>query len=216
MEQIKLINSGTIVDLQISTPTSSKRVRSEFIGSEDGQYIIIKYPDTKKWGMLSDFLFDGAKMVVRCILENETAEVVAFRTEVLAITGHPVKLLFLHYPKSIESLSLRAQPRLKVLISSALTVGEEKVKGMVLDISLDGALFVAETLNSEAVKKGENCQLSLSSKEQEMANFNGEICNINQGNGFHHVGIKFSENEDTAMNLFDKLLIDPDLLNGNN
>jgi len=104
--------SGAMVDLEILTPTASKRVKTEFIGLLENRFIILNYPSSKRLPTASDYLHDGVMVVVRALIEGSGGQVIAFRQQIMSVASHPARLLFINYPKQVQLFDLRSQTRI--------------------------------------------------------------------------------------------------------
>ena len=94
LEKLKHISVGSLVDLEILTPKSSKRVKTELVGLLDKQFIILNYPNAKRLPAASDYLRDGVMVVVRALIEGSGGQVIAFRQQIMSVASHPAKLVF--------------------------------------------------------------------------------------------------------------------------
>lgn len=141
LRKIKSMRPGRPVDLQISTNSGIKRVRSEFIGMDGKRCLIIKFPDERKWGRLKDAIFKDTSLVMRYILEDDTGEIIAFKVKVLLIATTPSDLIFTSFPLAIQSHDLRAEPRAQTSIAAKLDYADSGVglcDCVVVDISSKG------------------------------------------------------------------------------
>ena len=77
LDKLHQLTTGRLVDLEIVTPTSSKRVKTEFIGLLENKFIILNYPSSKRLPAASDYLRDGVMVVVRAVIEGSGGQVIA-------------------------------------------------------------------------------------------------------------------------------------------
>ena len=89
LRKLRSLRPGMPMDIQVTTSNAARRVRTEFIGMDGMRSMIIRYPDETKWGNLSDALYPDKPAIMRFILEDETGEVIAFKTKVTHLVKNP-------------------------------------------------------------------------------------------------------------------------------
>ncbi|SJN36815.1 flagellar brake domain-containing protein [Pseudoalteromonas sp. JB197] len=123
--------------------------RFALIGYDTGKYLILKYPAQAGRNDYSDILVEGNGAIVRYIIEDERGECVAFSTSILAISFRPERLIYLAYPKKIESRQLRETSRLPTHIPAKVSLhkgeldadNKSLLQGLIIDISPSGCRF---------------------------------------------------------------------------
>ncbi len=85
LRKIRFMRPGRPLDLQLTTATTVKRVRTEFVGMDGTRCMIFRYPDEGKWGSLGDGIFKDKAVVARYILEDDTGEIIAFKVKVILV-----------------------------------------------------------------------------------------------------------------------------------
>ena len=93
-----------------------RRYYSFIIGHKQEQYIIIDHPVQGNRPLRLD---EGMVCMVRYI-ENGLA--CGFKTEVIGVSNRPYSLVFLEFPRSVESSNLRKEDRYPVSIAGTLSV----------------------------------------------------------------------------------------------
>jgi hypothetical protein len=143
----KHFHPGAKVDLQFNAENPF-RVRGKLIGFDEGRYIILSLsPHIIR--DYTDVIKEGNGCVIRTLVEGEAGKCVAFRSTVSLITPRPKGLLFIQFPKSVESISLRKESRmvtqLPVVIvhrddtsEEALFDAKTELTGHIRDISRGG------------------------------------------------------------------------------
>lgn len=123
------------------------RVTTTFRGYSRDRYLLLDTPQHE--GSSLDFE-RGMPLVLRLMHESK---VYGFKAEVLARITMPFPLLFLTYPKDVESLYLRKGKLYKVMLDAAYRpvqkdeqggeaqVQAEERKGLILNLSENGALL---------------------------------------------------------------------------
>lgn len=166
-DKLNNIPVGSLVDLEILTPTSSKRVKTEMVGLLDEKFIILNFPTAKRLPGGNDYLRDGVTVVVRALIEGDDGQIIAFRQQIKSIASHPVRLIFINYPKQVQLFSLRSQTRIPTLLPAKLKLSDDKVlDGVIKDISLTGAMFDVKTdADLESIKDSQ-CTVVLGSNSK--------------------------------------------------
>jgi len=139
---------GKLIDIQLNNPIQM-RFKLTLIGYDVGKYLILKYPAQSGKNDYKDVLTEGNGAIVRYIIEDDRGECVAFSTTILAISFRPERLIYLAYPKNIESRQLRESNRLRTHIPAKISLSknynpesENLLHGLIIDISPGGCRFV--------------------------------------------------------------------------
>ncbi|HEA19021.1 MAG: flagellar brake protein [Pseudoalteromonas prydzensis] len=197
---------GKIIDIQFTNPLTV-RFKLTLIGYEAGKYLILKYPPQAKNNQYSDVLKEGNGAIVRYIVEGERGECVAFSTTILAIAFRPEKLIYLAYPKQIESRQLREVNRLQTHIPAKISINKDQhydsenlLQGIIIDISATGCRFTVH-VNSGflALKKRQVFVHLLSPIDNESVVISAHIRNNQMQGNRLNVGIEFAESEQQKM-----------------
>ncbi|MDN4503325.1 flagellar brake protein [Alteromonadaceae bacterium BrNp21-10] len=211
LAKLKAMHSGISLDLQLTTPTGTKRVRTEFIGRDNGRLLLVKFPDEAKWGGLRDVIFPDGEIIVRYILEEHSGEIVAFKSKVVFILTKPIHIIFLNFPSSIQLHGLRSTKRTLASIPAKLTDGlggKQLYEGVIVDISQTGCRF---TLKKEQVggKKIElaDVVVSITTRSETDYKLSSKVVNYKSDELNHYFGIKFEESEENIKALLDDLLL---------
>lgn len=149
----KHFHPGAKVDLQFNSETPF-RIRGKLIGFDEGHYIILSLPPNIIRDY-TDVIKEGNGCVIRTLVEGDAGKCVAFRSNVSLITPRPKGLVFIQFPKSVESISLRKESRmvtqLPVVIvhrddtnSEALFNAKTELSGHVKDISRGGCRVIVQ------------------------------------------------------------------------
>lgn len=139
---------GKLIDIQFNNPIQV-RFKLTLIGYDTCKYLILKYPAQAGRNDYSDILVEGNGAIVRYIIEDERGECVAFSTSILAISFRPERLIYLAYPKKIESRQLRETSRLPTHIPAKVSLhkgeldadNKSLLQGLIIDISPSGCRF---------------------------------------------------------------------------
>jgi hypothetical protein len=148
----EIINVGKSFILPVGTPLQieiegvTMKLNSMSIGLFPDQYIIIKYPYVSNIGALDHKLLKGNKVSVRYL---NGGTIFGFRSDVIGVSNHPFRLIFIEFPTTIVRHSLRETRRVECslpaeLCSAAVNDGiipDIVHSGIVSDISLSGCAF---------------------------------------------------------------------------
>ncbi|WP_211236455.1 PilZ domain-containing protein [Marinomonas ushuaiensis] len=201
-----------MVDLEILTPTSSKRVKTEFVGLLENQFIILNYPSTARLAKAADYLPDGATVVVRALIEGDGGQIIAFRQLLLTISFRPSRLLFIAYPKQVQLFSLRSQTRVPTLLPAKLKLSNGlELTGLIKDISLTGVMFEISNIDKIDNLKDMKCSVIIGNNKK-ANNFEGAIRSVKPYSLGARCGIKLSANKDQMKNLMREYFIEPSVL----
>ncbi len=203
LASLRALQPGTMVDLQISTPTRPKRVKTQYVGIDYPRCMVFQFPNMNKYGVLKDVLYPENTVIVRYVLEGESGQIIAFKVKVNHIQSKPSSLFFTTIPQSLQSLGLRAEKRNSPGIAAELTIGEgvEAAKSLIVDVSQNGCRVlldqtqVAEKPTDEmAVDSPVTLCIDLSDKTIILK---GNIKNVKKESGHLYIGIQFdSSNAD--------------------
>ncbi len=142
LASLQTLEPGAKVDLQITLPAASKRVKTDYVGMLLDECLLFHIPTSPRWITVRDALTVDNEVVVRSVLEGDAGQVIAFRVNVLKLIAKPSGLLITSFPKSVESIGLRSTKRAQLGIAITLTSDvypdDEVVSGIIVDISAKG------------------------------------------------------------------------------
>ncbi len=210
VRKLRSLRPGMPLDLQVSTPTSAKRVRTEFLGMDGSRTIMIRYPDESKWGNLSDAIYVDNSTIVRFILEDETGEVVAFKSKIMHILTKPINMLLVAFPTSIQSQGLRSERRAQIRVPVSILEAEKEINlafGTLMDISNSGCRIATHRSKTKKLQvKG--ILIRLNGQEGEPFELKGTIMNTKIDEVNYNYGIKFSTSEEEVEMLITRLMVE--------
>ena len=216
-EKIRHLHPGSQVDLQFSQP-GSLRIRTSLVGYEKNRYLVLKLPQQVVEGGYKDMFTEGNMVVVRCLLEGDLGECIAFRAMIKTVSHHPVHLLFLEYPQQIENRSLRAKQRIRAFIPAYISPVEQGAlpenfslyNGFVIDISPCGCRFSMK-LHADAnqIDKVSVMMELLVPGEEQRIQIPGEIMNCHIELQELSLGIKFELPERQVAKMLQRFIVDP-------
>ncbi|CCQ10679.1 hypothetical protein PALB_15460 [Pseudoalteromonas luteoviolacea B = ATCC 29581] len=202
------IVAGSVIDVELLLPATSKRVKTEFVGLLDGQFIVLNHPNPKRLGAALDFLKEGAQVIIRALLEHSGGQIIAFKAHIKSVTVHPARLIFLHFPDTVQLIKLRHHTRIPTLIPAQFSASDHTILGVIKDISLTGLLFeMQEHANVESLKESK-CSLTFNTKDKKAFQLNGQVCSIKQEGVALFLGIKFESEKGQIEAVLKDYLID--------
>lgn len=115
----------------------NEKAPSIVIGGEPSKYILLKEPmvhprDKAIW---SEYLYPGNDATVRYIFDGVAS---GFKTSIIKLINSPDKILFLKYPKLVETYNLRRHKRINCFLEAEILIGEQKTLAIVEDLSTSG------------------------------------------------------------------------------
>lgn len=203
IEVLRALAPGTVVDLQITTPTAPKRVRVAYVGMEIPNCLIFQIPTSAKWMTTRDLLFVDNELVIRFVLEGNAGQVVAFRVGVLKLLSKPTGLLITSFPTRLESIGLRsskrAHPGIAVSVTADLMPNIESATGIIVDISRKGCKMALPVKPDWPILK-ENTMLTMAfHADGEETAIKAAVKNYKSEADFVYYGLQF-KSEDKALN----------------
>ncbi|MCA1786834.1 MAG: flagellar brake protein [Desulfobacteraceae bacterium] len=132
------IELGTALLLEPETPDRS--ASSQLIGMQVGRYLIVQLAEhTWKRSRLST----DETLHARYILSDDVFE---FKTRIIRIIEDPDYLLFLDYPKVVESCNIRSEKRVECFLPVRMTLDKFCLNGIITNINRNGCLCVVDDI----------------------------------------------------------------------
>jgi hypothetical protein len=209
--KLRSMRPGRPLELQLSTATTTKRVRTEFVGMDGTRCMIFRYPDEGKWGSLGDGIFKDKTMVARYILEDDTGEIIAFKVKVILVTTKPSHLIFTSFPLIIQRHDLRVEPRAQTRISTRLLDAQSDLaicNSVVLDISINGCRISTDKGGSDPKPKVKQVVKMYFAASKDKERFlTGTIMNSKSDEVSLYYGVKFEASETEVNQLLHDLML---------
>jgi hypothetical protein len=213
LEKLAFITAGTLVDIEVLTPTNSKRMKTEFVGLLNDHFVVLNYPSPRRLGNAGEYLKDGTVIIVRAVLESGGGQVIAFRQQVMSVTSHPKRLIFLHFPDQVQLFSLRSQTRIPTLLPASIQLSDEhKLQGIIKDVSVTGVMFALKSEDDLSNLKDTPCKILLDERDNEVNEFSGQICSVRSLADDTQLGIQLNVSEDEMNKFMKDHLIDLSIL----
>lgn len=213
LEKLAHIIAGTIVDVEIMTPTDSKRIKTEFVGLLNDRFVVLNYPSPRRLNNAGEYLKDGVVVIVRAVLESGGGQVIAFREQIMSVASHPARLIFLSFPTQVQLFSLRSHMRIPTLLPAIMKLNDElQLDGVIKDISVTGVMFEVKSKKDLSDLKNTPCSIESDKDDKGSGEFNGQICSVRSLGTHVQFGIQLQASEDEMKKFMKDHLIDLSVL----
>ena len=180
-----------IVDLKI-------RLKSELVGIEDEEYLLIKLSHQEPDGGFDDDTITKSPIVIKYAYRGS---VYGFKAAVLNIISNPARLVFISYPKEIEEHNVRASSRFDCVLPAEGIFEGTSTELIITDISTNGCrcvIMTALVLNKKKLHEVLNMDSAMELDLQfpgmkEKLRLSGVIKNINKDSEEIMCGVKFEK-----------------------
>ena len=211
INSLQSLMPGSVVDLQISTPTAPKRVKTGYIGADVPNCLLFQIPSESRWGYLRDVLVPDNEVVLRYVLEGDEGKVIAFRSHVIKVITHPVPILFVAMPESLQTLALRKHKRWTPGIQAMITTGDDKqtlsTECMIVDVSQQGCRCVLETgPEFPQLENGKTIQLNITDDKETV--IRGLVKNASTAANKTFYGVQFAADEKIVKKLLNRFIVE--------
>ena len=191
------VEIGTEMQLEIDGVSS--RIRSQLIGMEPNEYMIVKTPTLSQFGGISVKLYSGNRVVVRYVFGGS---VYGFETSIIESISSPYRLLFLKTPKVVSERNIRANRRMNTTLPGRVIAGDSVIEGTITDISIEGCRFEARRNKDAAAPLEElgtaiDIALQLPGVSGELS-LKGIIRNVRKDGDSLELGLAFSGLDENA------------------
>ncbi|MGS0537133.1 PilZ domain-containing protein [Pseudoalteromonas sp. SaAl2] len=213
LEKLGKITAGTLVDVEILTPTDSKRVKTEFIGLLNNRFIVLNYPSVRRLHNAGEYLKDGVVLIIRAVLESGGGQVIAFRQQVMSVASHPARLIFIDFPTQVQLFSLRSHTRIPTLLPAEIKLSDGRQwLGVIKDISATGVMFEIKSKEDLSGLKNTQCNILLDKENKGMREFSGQICSVRSLATQVQFGVQLHASEDEMKKFMKDHFIDLSVL----
>jgi len=209
-------NSATIrlgaeigTEMSIELPSLNNRITLRLIGILKNEYLIFHLP---KKILSSTTITDLSSGIILNVRSISRGSVFGFHTEILSTHTLSESVLFVSYPKSIQTQVIRKSLRVKCLFPASLTKDGLSLPGTVADISQGGchfqakkALFNSDQIPDFQVGNEMKIALSLPGIEGEKI-INIKIINIALDVEKVEVGLAFNNPDETILKFIDDII----------
>ncbi|MDF2177688.1 flagellar brake protein [Aliiglaciecola sp. CAU 1673] len=212
LRKLRSMHPGMTLDIQVKSPSATKRVRTEFVGMDGTRCIILRHPDEGRWGSMKDAIYADNQIIVRYILEDETGEVIAFKSNILLVATRPSHLLFISFPIAIQNQGLRSDKRVFTRTPVELfdvATNKTLFEGLVLDISSSGCrIGIRRDVPDGGKLAGKTLKMAIKASKEKSYEVKGQVMNQRADETYFYYGIKFEAQEALLTELLSEILID--------
>lgn len=191
------IGLGTTLQLEVGQQGRESKVTGVLIGMVPEECLLIRVPAIP--GIL-DKLSEGSPIVVRYVYAGS---IYGFTSVVLAYTLKPALVVFINYPTSVESMSLRKAKRLQCFFPAKVKIGAEGHRAVIVDISMGGCRIHVEHGADESLLQSRGRTVSLvfqlTGLAEEQA-IGGRIQNVKSEGMIAEIGIAFDPQDEVVLN----------------
>lgn len=211
IKKLQAMRPGMSMDLQLSSPTGIKRVKTEFIGMDGTRSIILKFPDETRWGPLRDAIYADNSMVVRYIYEEDAGEVVAFKVRINVVLSKPANYIFTSFPLAVQCHALRTEQRAQAHVPVSmfqLSTGKILFNGLIIDLSLSGCRISTDRATlKQKIDSKEAITLKIKNPDGQVSDLLGSVMNQKTDLTKHYFGVKFDASEQVVEGLLHQLML---------
>ncbi len=211
--QLSFLRPGMMLHVEVVTPAGVRsKMKLALIGYQIHDFLLLQYPDPKRWGDKFDLLREGYDIIVRVLVEDELGSVMAFKSQIITTVSRPTKMLVMSYPSLVQRQPLRAERRLPTKLAARVRYGTQILSGQVLDISAHGCrVRLADPVQNSAFKGQQMTILVENANKSELFKLLGVVCNQKEESGLWSIGIKLDPSVSQHIEqLFEKMLISLD------
>ena len=192
-------------ELNIQIEGMEERFKALLVGMEAPRYLMVRLQIPSTFRNQID---KGTVFIIRYLYFGN---VYGFRSKSLGSIQSPFKLTFLSYPDSIESLNIRKAERVSCFIPTAVTLHENELNGLIMDISKGGVRLTIHGKNDliSDVKIDDSVGLSFPLLGLEgTQKFEGIIKSITGDKEKLSFGIEFKDIDDKIKDIIDNYVKD--------
>ena len=190
-----LLQAGAAVTIDVITPAGQKsKFRTIFVGYLPKSYVLIQIPDANKLGNFGKYIYQGAKVTVRGLIEGREGAVVAFVSEIRQTLQIPSRLMVLDFPKKVSLQQLRSSIRIDTEIIAKVKVKDEYWTGIITDMSNSGCQL--QILNGEELILINEDDIEITIEDEQLGcnvKLIAIVCNIKQLSNGVSFGVEFSD-----------------------
>ena len=209
LKSLSMLTPGSPIVVEVSIPPSKKiKFKSIFVGFLPKQFILIQSPDLNRNTELAGNVKQGIACTIRSIVEKHEGAIVAFVTSIERTINIPAKMIVLNMPQQVAIQSLRKKTRIETQLNFEATVNNSSLKGVMVNLSLEGCLLNTKKKEEFIIKKDDNITLSITDTAlSDFTSIKGIVCNVKSSLNINYFGIKFEEKSlEVIKNLLTKVL----------
>ncbi|MFO6423749.1 flagellar brake domain-containing protein [Motilimonas sp. KMU-193] len=212
-DQLNFLRPGMMLHVEAVTPAGVRsKMKLALIGYQAQDFLLLQYPDPKRWGDKFDMLREGYDIIVRVLIEDQLGSVMAFKCQVITTVSRPTKMLVISYPRLVQRQPLRTERRLPTKLAAKVRYGTQMLSGQVIDISPHGCrVRLVDPVKNSAFKGQQMTIMVENANKSELFKLLGVVCNQKEESGLWSIGIKLDHSvSQNVEQIFEKMLISLD------
>lgn len=168
------------------------RLRCVYLGRRNREYLIVDPPPTPDF---KTRFAPGVRITARLLSEGTAY---GFVSSILHASLRPSPLLFLDYPFTVETMSLRSCERVEAFVPARLILEQGAAYGVITDLSCSGCQFAAD-LEADPellapLAAGAAVRISFAATGGEaVSEAPATVLNVRRERGAIHLGLNFEE-----------------------
>jgi len=208
-KSLSRLTPGSAIIVEVSIPPSTKiKFKSIFVGLFPKKFILIQAPDLNRNTELAGNINQGVACTIRSIVEKHEGALVAFITSIERTINIPAKMIVLNLPQQVVIQSLRKETRIETQLNFEASVNNSSLKGVIVNLSLEGCLLSTKQEEKPAISKGDLITLNITDTAlRDFESIKGIVCNVKSSANTNHLGINFiEESHEIIKDLLKKVL----------
>jgi len=191
--------------MQLEFESIKGRFNSTVVGMDPPAYLILK--PSGDASRVAAKLYKGNTVVVRYI---HAGSVYGFQSTTLGTIAEPVRLVFIAYPKIVAEHNIRTDKRIECVLPATVTVGEEALEAVILDVSQGGCrLSLSEPPADSGIRVGSELAIAFALPGIEgRLEVEGKVRNVRQDERGLELGVQFEPLDETTREKLCKQYID--------
>lgn len=129
------------IKLSIEFKGLEARITSKVVGVEEDDYIILKMPPGHTLGEAVHKLYTNSIFVARFMNKGT---IYGFQSSIIKVLTDPKKVIFIEYPKKIETHDMRSSKRVDCYLPATIESEKGKMVGNIVDLSKSGCLVIID------------------------------------------------------------------------
>jgi len=139
----KRINIELGSELLVELEGEGVKFKSVLVGLKPDDYLIVRSPDLQ---YIRNQIYEGSRIIARCV---HSGSVYGFRSKIVCNLVHPaVRLLILEYPRRVESVNIRGNPRVDCHLPAEFNCRGRTLTCAISDISIGGCKIIVKSSES--------------------------------------------------------------------
>lgn len=207
LQLLRNMSVGDAVDMQVTTPTAPKRVRTRYLGMEEEQGMFFAVPSSTRWAAIKDLLLPGNSLIIRHVIEGDTGTIIAFKVNVLRLLNNPFSLLVTSFPDALQSQGLRAVRRgYPGIAVTAIGEGFDHTEAVITDISPSGCRIAIRQANAPEATDNKRLTLGYQLGDKPLT-IETLVKNVSRESSYVYMGLQFVSGQESVALLLERHIL---------